>query len=414
MGCPLSPRDVESHRKNKPSAWRDWATVVMWSVVGYLCIISMVVTYFSPSILPLDLFALLFHKEVSPFFAFSHGSGHFPKPSGFKIVALVPFNHHERTAILDCYLQKNLVHNHGFLDEVVFVPQTEDTASLDWLMSLVDQTPEYIMSGSGTERDWNVAEDNVMYIRIDGDVVFLEDHTIPTIVKTKLNNPSSLMVSANVVNEAALASLHSHPGVALPYLPELHRTEPPSQANSQLSQDWRASSLPLWQGSPSFRVGKEFTPPFEGHRWLLPTAAGSDLGPIAESVYTDTGPSLSDWTVAAQQHYSFLYHLEAGDLGHYKFPLWIDPTEPTSEHFGCFWGNDAQALGNIFQHGDSSPDELLQSWTTPDDTHPHVVIDGKGLVSHYSARQGASGLDSTDLLNRYRAYAQEKVCLQKP
>lgn len=266
------------------------------------------------------------------------------------------------------------------------------------------------MSPPGQDMDWKIAQDNTMYIRINGDVVFLEDHTIPTIVKTKLDNPTSLMVSANVANEAALASLHSHPGVALPYLPELYHVDQPSRFKSQLSQGWRASFLPQWSGPESFRVQKGFKAPFQGHRWLLPAEAGSDRDPIAGSIYTDTGPTLQDWTVSAQQHYSFLQHLETGDLGRYKFPLWMDPAEPTSQNFGCFWGKDAEALRKTFEY--ESSEELYQFWNGPDGSRPHVIIDGKGLVSHYPAHLGPAGLDSTDLLDRYRAYAQEKVCRQ--
>jgi hypothetical protein len=289
------------------------------------------------------------------------------------------------------------------------VPQTDDAASMEWLYSIVNQTPEYAISSRGHEMEWEVAKDNVMYIRIDGDIVFLEDNAISTIVKTKLDNPSTLMVSANVINEAALASLHSHPGTALPYLPELYDVKQPSRSKSQLEHDWRASSLPSWQGPLNFKVGKDFDPPFEGHRWLLPRDAGSDRDPIARSVYTDTGPTLHDWTVGAQQHYSFLHHLEHNDLGRYKFPMWVDPTEPTSENFGCFWGNDAVEVHRIFRNNQKVSSH---NWHMSDGSRPHVIIDGKGLVSHYSARQGAAGLDATDLITRYRAYAQEKVCLQ--
>ncbi|KAJ5964602.1 uncharacterized protein N7479_004478 [Penicillium vulpinum] len=403
-------RDVESNNENKRSNWRDWTLILLWGVIGYSCIILTVLSYSNPGLIFFNVFSLLFRKEISPFFAFSQGTGHYSKPQGFKIVALVPFHHHERTAILDCYLQKNLVHNNGFLDQVVFVPQTDDTVSMEWLYSIVNQTPEYSISSHGHEMEWNVAKDNMMYIRIDGDIVFLEDNAISTIVKTKLDNPSTLMVSANVINEAALAFLHSHPGTALPYLPELYHVKQPSRSKSQLKHDWRASSLPRWQGPLNFKVHKDFEPPFEGHRWLLPRDAGSDRDPIARSVYTDTGPTLHDWTVGAQQHYSFLHHLEDNNLGRYKFPIWVDPTEPISENFGCFWGNDAVDLHRIFRNDHQNTSS--HNWHMSDGSPPHVIIDGKGLVSYYSARQAVAGLDATDLITRYRAYAQEKVCLQ--
>lgn len=108
MGRQLNSRDVESHQEKSSAAWRDWATVVFGSVLGYLCLLVAVISFFNPSLLPLDLTSLVFNKNISPFSAFSRGSGHFPKPHGFKIVALVPVTYHERTAILDCYLQVRL------------------------------------------------------------------------------------------------------------------------------------------------------------------------------------------------------------------------------------------------------------------------------------------------------------------
>lgn len=103
---PTTHGDVESnHNKEQSSPWRDWMVVLTWSLVGYMCIILTIIGYFNPSLMPFDVTALLFNKNISPFFAFSHGSGHFAKPADFKIVALVPFKHHERTEILDCYLQ---------------------------------------------------------------------------------------------------------------------------------------------------------------------------------------------------------------------------------------------------------------------------------------------------------------------
>lgn len=284
--------------------------------------------------------------------------------------------------------------------------------------------------------DWKFAQENVMYIRIDGDIVYMEDQTIPTIIKTKLESPSeNLMVSANVVNEGALASLHSHAGVALPYLPELStHTKQPSREKSQLKHDWRASALPAWFGPEDFKVQRGFKAPFDGHRWLLPRGRGSastspsqstststssisgaesgnlnnDRDPISASMFTDTGPSVHDWTVGAQQHYSFLHHLELGDLNRYKFPLWVNPTEPVSTNFGCFWGKDVRALRDVF--GFKSDEEIYKSWTGSDEDRPNVTIDGKGVASHYSSKQGVEGLDETDLLERYRAYALERVC----
>ncbi|KAI2792138.1 hypothetical protein POX_b02174 [Penicillium oxalicum] len=382
----------------------------LWGVIIYTSLVLSIIGYCNPSLLPFNLLSFFFNTEVSPFFAFSRGSEYFPKPKGFRIVALVPFHYHERTAILDCYLQNNLVHNQGFLDQVVFVPQTDDTVSLRWLEALVQQTPEYAISPTQQDMDWLFTRSDVLYIRIDGDTVFFEDHTIPTIVKTRLEDPDALMVSANVVSEGVLSSLHNHYGVALPYLPELDRTEDDSRSSAQDRMDWHASNLPQWNGPAEFIVQKGFSPPFQGHRWLLPAEEDSDRDPIAASIRLERGPGSQEWTVSAQHHYSFLDHLESDTLNRYKFPLWKNPPEAVTSTFGCFWGKDAAALRGVYAQ--NSGDELSRAWTASDGSHPKITIDGKGLVSHYSAELAPNGLDATDLLERYRAYALEKVCRQ--
>lgn len=105
MGRARSLDDIESNQEYRSSTWCDWTFVVLCSIVGYTCIVLTVLACFNPELIHFDISSWLFCKEISPFFAFSQGNGHYSKPQGFKIVALVPFHYHERTAILECYLQ---------------------------------------------------------------------------------------------------------------------------------------------------------------------------------------------------------------------------------------------------------------------------------------------------------------------
>lgn len=109
MGRPLSNRDIESNQDEEPQNWRDWVAIFTGSALGYLCLMLTVIAYFNPALLPFNPVSLVFNKDISPFYAFSRGSEHFPKPDGFRIIALVPFNDYERTSILDCYLQVRLL-----------------------------------------------------------------------------------------------------------------------------------------------------------------------------------------------------------------------------------------------------------------------------------------------------------------
>ncbi|KAH1269188.1 hypothetical protein KXX33_003693 [Aspergillus fumigatus] len=403
--------DVESQNEDV-STDLTWSTILKWGIITYTSMLIVFISICSccPSLIEVGLLSLLSHRSSSgPFLAYSHNVGHFRKPTGFDIVALVPYKHHEQTSVLDCYLQtqKNLVNNHGFLDKVVFIPQTNDTASLEWLASIVQKTSAYSVWTSPADA-YGKMNSRTLFVWLDGDVVFLEDHTIPTIVRTMLDNPDSLMVSANVINHAALEALHSHPGVALPYLPELHQASGAAQLPPARDLDWSTSHLPPWAGPEDFRVLKGFAPPGSKHRWLLSDDEHVDRTPISTSMYTTVGPGFSDWTVKAQQHYSFLHHLELGELHRYKFPKWSNPAD-ISPNLLCFWDADANVVQSSILHGSSYvPIRFIEDANKP--TKRTVIIDGKGLAAHYSADAGAEDLDSTDILQRYEAYAKEIIC----
>ncbi|PTU20208.1 hypothetical protein P175DRAFT_0481289 [Aspergillus ochraceoroseus IBT 24754] len=401
--------DVESYGEaddEQDSPRQSWTSLLIWCAISYICMIAIFIRVCCPDLSLLKLGLLpLFVPGSSPtlFYAFSSSAGHFSKPRAIEIVALVPFHEYKRTEILNCYLQKNLASNDGFLDRVVFIPQTNDTDSLRWLAATVEETPSYSVSRSRTFPTEIVDQgENMLFVWIDGDVVFLEDHTIPTTVKTKLDHSDSIIVSANVVNQGVLESLHSHPSVALPYRPELQPSQDSVDQNS-----WRASTLPSWNGPKGFKVHKGFTSPFRNHRWLPSSDEDFDHTPIGMAMYTESGPGLDDWTVKAQQHYSFLHRLETGSLNRYKFPMWKQPTDPISQNFFCFMGRDGAAVESFIQRGSSnkgkSKDESEVEATD-------IIIDGKGLAAHYVTGPRLRSLDDTDVLSRYQAYAREMVC----
>ena len=175
-----------------------------------------------------------------------------------------------------------------------------------------------------------------MYIKIDDDIVFIEDTAIPTIVKTKLEQPESFIVSANSINQPALSWIHLHLGVIKPYLPELRMQE---NARPKRRYDWRASDLPLWQGPADYVVPDDFNP-FQGHRWLPTNRTNVDDTPVMTTAYNQASSGWHDWKVGAQSHYSFLEHLEKGELWRYHLPLWDYQYERLSVNFVCIWGDD--------------------------------------------------------------------------
>ncbi|KAL4803911.1 hypothetical protein BDV18DRAFT_143451 [Aspergillus unguis] len=401
------PRDIESdiEAENGRLGCRLWARLIVWCILSYMCMLVIFIRACFPefSLLRQGLLTSFVQRSSPAFFyAFSQSPRHFDKPKDIEIVALVPFHDSSRTEILDCYLQRNLASSGGFLDRVVFMPQKNHTESLGWLASRVAGTPSYAISATGDISLETAGGDmNTLFVLIDGDIVFLEYHLIPTMVRTKLDRPDVQVVSANVINQAALAHLHIHPSIALPYLPELQRE------NSVDRDSWRASALPRWQGPARYQVRKGFSRLSGSHRWLPTDDEAFDLTPIGRYFSSDDGPELHEWTVKAQQHYSFLHHLELGDLNRYKFPIWNNP-ESISASFFCFMGSDAETVELFMSH--EAHDTTLNSDEIESRRAKQFIVDGKGLAVQYNTDQRSRGLDDTDVLQRYRLYAQEMVC----
>ena len=97
------------------------------------------------------------------------------KPSEFKIVGLIFFGRPSVVAILDCYLKRNLVSSGGWLDEVHFVVNTKKEEDIKYLEELIKTSDLYKMitiPSLGYNEVWgNAVERNVMYIKIDDDIV---------------------------------------------------------------------------------------------------------------------------------------------------------------------------------------------------------------------------------------------------
>lgn len=129
--------------------------------------------------------------------------------------------------------------------------------------------------------------------------------------------------------------------------------------------------------------------------------------------YDAFGPSLDNWAAAAQIHYSFLQHLEQGDIWRYKFDVWDYAYQRLSINFFGIKGKDVMDTYPFPQEDD----EDYLTVVRPKQLQRHVVVDGTGLASHYAFgaqyhAHGGKGLTWTDVLSRYREYAKEMICPQ--
>ncbi|KAF4312982.1 hypothetical protein GTA08_BOTSDO01393 [Botryosphaeria dothidea] len=337
------------------------------------------------------------------------------KPKEFRVVGLVFFGRPISVSILDCYLKRNLASNGGFLDEVIWLARTSVEEDLKWLDKLVEEEKAYtrkdlLFEGIDYATAYDIAENGTMYIKMDDDLVFIEDHAIATLVQHKLEHPENFVVAANVVNQPSLSWMHYRFGAIKPYFPEL---TPPSPEDVAKQGTWRPSELPMWTGPEDYRISEEekLEPPFQGHRWL---PLGDDFPientPIATTSFDAFSQGLWHWQVAAQEHYSFFEHLEHNDLWKYKFHTLDYHFMRMGIQMIAIWGDDIIA-SDI--HNGNGDDEYHFTEVMTKRTGRHAVVDGRAIVSHYTFLPQRSGLESTDILERYRAYAAENICPSK-
>lgn len=251
--------------------------------------------------------------------------------------------------------------------------------------------------------------------------MFIDNSTITELVATKRDHPEYLLVSANGINNPALSWVHYHLGAIHPYLPDFL---PPAE---NLSASWRASELPEWQENALFNRHEWFDAPYKNHRWLpLGPDFTLDGTPITTTRYSRSGPGWDNWAIAAQEHYSFLENLEKNELGRYNFGIWDYQYERLSINMIAIWGDDV--VDNLpFPRDDEQyltvdlPKKLgrrelsIMIWCGIGyaNRKTDAVMNGHAIASHYcfnAQRENGKGLAWTDVLSRYKAYAEENVC----
>lgn len=346
-------------------------------------------------------------------------------PDGVKIIGLVFFGRRSRVEILRCYLERNMVDNGGWLDEIHFVKNTNNKKDLKYLEEILASSVRYKkielddIGFVGYGQAWRKLQPGQMYVKIDDDVVWFEDETIPRIVSMKLAHPEYLLVSANMINAPLMGWVHYHLGALRPYLPELTDYQPGILDRSKPTRKpWSYREYPAWTGPDDYFFGLQQEAPYDGHRWLR-LANDTDLArtPVSKIEYATWGTGLKSWAIAAQQHYSFLENLAEDRLDVYRMGLesvanrgskpWFTNGNRLSINLVAIWSDDV--LDNL------PMDDVDEAWLTlklPNRLHRQVAVNTDALAAHFSFGT-QPGVEKTDLLARYRDFALEERCGRK-
>ncbi|KAI2634486.1 hypothetical protein GGS21DRAFT_518059 [Xylaria nigripes] len=383
--------------------------------------------------------------------------GGWRKPEGLKIVAMVFFGRKRYVDILDCYLQQNLASNGGYLDEVWFMVHTDVEDDIAWLNDLVKRTPGYqVVDPEDCNRNdrnygclWEYAvEDHTMYIKLDDDIVYIHHDAIPQLVHTRLAVPHAFAVSAQLVNSPITGMEQFHHNAIYPFVPD-----PKKKPKHRASETWRLSGLDKYPAGKmdTLKTRNDYSimfpdVPYSGHPFVLLSEDNFDLLHTSMGRYDQHpgkdfiafSPVWKSWAMAAQQQYSLLYNLEKNQLSRYffgqpaRYPANAKGPDPNTTvaaphvdgqpvlggeqvfdtqfrrynlNFCAVWGSDIKEHLPMNHDDEDAITQLI-----PKQTGRPFIIDTRAVVGHFSFYTQIEQIRQTDLLDRWRAFANEAVC----
>ena len=183
--------------------------------------------------------------------------------------------------------------------------------------------------------------------------LYVHENAIPSMVQTLIAHPEAHDIAANIVNSPLAHWLHFHTDAIYPYVPD---TTPQAEITED-SLTWRPSKLPQYTGKMNdtwqfpkkegrkFEIGSDGGPPFNNHRWLPLNNTPANLfkTPIKAAQYNAFGPGWTEWTLAAQQHYSLFENLEKGTTDKYwagnRDGIWNMQYSRYNLNFLAIWGS---------------------------------------------------------------------------
>jgi hypothetical protein len=278
--------------------------------------------------------------------------------------------------------------------------------------------------------------------------VYIHQDAIPQLVHTRLAVPHAFAVSAQLVNSPITGMEQFHHNAIYPLVPD-----PVKKASHKASETWRLSSLDKYPESSLASLKKEDDKsimfpkaPYRGHPFVFLSEDNYDLLHTSMGRYDqDPGgdfiafsPVWKSWAMAAQQQYSLLYNLEKNRMSRYFFgrpaPYPANAKGPDPEttvaapkrdgapmlggeqifdtqfrrynlNFCAVWGSDIKQQLPI---ADDDEDAITKE--IPKRTGRPFIIDTRAVVGHFSFFTQIEDIRQTDLLDRYRAYANEAVC----
>lgn len=217
----------------------------------------------------------------------------------------------------------------------------------------------------------NCQDHDTVYIKLDDDIVFLEESLFTDFVKFRIENPDAPLIYPVMINNIIISWKLQERGIINP------------SVKSRIGDLW-----PI-----AFKNIKEYIQTTPGHVFGIQTKLDQDnlLCPIAWGTLK----------YCYDLHNQFINDIASDNISKYKSDNWcLENSEPASICCVSWLGSGLKSY--VEKYGPVSKDEQWWSVFVPTWSGNPNVVYGNTIVSHYSYyRQRELGLDSTDILPRY-------------
>ena len=144
------------------------------------------------------------------------------KNKTYKIVVVTPAGRKKYMNILLSYIlkQKNII------DQYRIWVNTTNAEDLNWFKELkikykdfitLEYLPKGIISSGGGSTVYhfykNTIDKNTIYIKLDDDIVWLENNFAENLVKFRIDNPNFFIIFGNIINNAVIDHIHQKQGI---------------------------------------------------------------------------------------------------------------------------------------------------------------------------------------------------------
>ena len=143
----------------------------------------------------------------------------------YKVVVVTPAGRKRYMEVLFPHILKQS----NFIDEYRIWVNTEDKEDLSFFNELKEQYPELVTLDHSADNQHgygassaihhffkNTIDQNTVYIRLDDDIVWIDDNFFEKIYNFRINHPDPFLIFGNIVNNAICDHIHQKQGIYEP------------------------------------------------------------------------------------------------------------------------------------------------------------------------------------------------------